>query len=54
MESPIYSQAVRSTGDNLDLPLVSEICVYGEREVRGRVQSSGTEPLTCGICATPK
>lgn len=28
MEHVIYSQLVRSTGDNLDLRLPSEVCVY--------------------------
>ena len=35
MQHVIYSQLVRSTGDNLDLRLPSEVCVYVCVMVRG-------------------
>lgn len=43
MNPQLYSQWVRSTVDNLDLPLVSE-----------EGTSSGTESLTCEACINPR
>ena len=39
----VTHQLVRSTGDNLDLRLVSEVVGWGWS------QSYGAEPLACGI-----
>ena len=50
-EPLIYSQSVRSTGNNLGLRLASEVGGGG----RGGRQSCRTEPLTCGIwCYLPE
>lgn len=38
---PIYSMSIRSTDDNLDVCLVSELVAEG--------QSCGAKPLPCGI-----